>query len=183
MPQVRLPPREEGFHKRAFAEDYVIWMCGPEWKAQRDAWYSRHPRLCFVCDPEHREHLRLHHVTYERVAAPLDEDLVALCEECHTQAHLYVERHLDDEDSLRNAHVELRSLRLAKRKVRSERAAATIERARERKRARLRIVRGLLRELEALGDALTPQEKLEKVNLEEELGGPLPSAGSGTPLR
>ena len=108
---------------------------------------------------------------------------MALCEECHTQAHLYVERHLDDEDSLRNAHVELRSLRLAKRKVRSERAAATIERARERKRARLRIVRGLLRELEALGDALTPQEKLEKVNLEEELGGPLPSAGSGTPLR
>lgn len=138
---MRLPRQEEAFQKRAFREPYKIWVLGPVWKAQRDAWYSRHPlRLCFVCDAGTQcARIELHHVTYERAADPRDEDLVMLCEACHEQVHHYVQEHLDDEDSLRTAHEVLHAERLAEHARCRAQWRATFENWR---RARVRRRRG-----------------------------------------
>jgi len=177
--RVKLPVREKGFFSKwefvlwAFYSDWIREPDG-KWAAQREAWYSRHEKKCFVCTGPNR--IRLHHTTYERADAPLDEDLVSLCEECHQRVHEYVEQHLDKDDSLLIAHRVLRQefdQEVALRKAESDRQAAKahesylrkINREDERRHIARRDLAALNR-LEAT-TGLTPAQKMDKVNLEE----------------
>lgn len=86
------------------AARFEDWLARPdgEWAGHREVWFVRHPGArCFLCPSTD---VQLHHRTYERIAEPLDEDLVPLCASHHAEVHVYVAGRVDDEDSLLNAH-------------------------------------------------------------------------------
>lgn len=183
---MHLPPRERAFlfaFEKTLPVAYGHWIDRPdgEWAAQRAAWFSRHPRRCFACSSGRR--VQLHHRTYERLADPLDDDLVALCQSCHAKVHAYVDEHLEDEDSLRRAHEVLRAQREtklelarlqslaklhARRLARRAPVAAQSNLDASRRHARLDAIERELRELGAASEDLAPAEKVRMVNLQEE---------------
>lgn len=66
---------------------YDEYIDSPQWRRRRVEYFARHNRLCRVCGKGKKIHL--HHLTYERMGAELDRDLMALCERCHSAIHGY----------------------------------------------------------------------------------------------
>lgn len=65
--------------------DHDRFIRSKRWIDRRDRYFSEHPKKCARCDTQKRIHL--HHKTYERVGAELNEDLTPLCELCHSIVH------------------------------------------------------------------------------------------------
>jgi hypothetical protein len=63
---------------------YYKYLQTESWLATRDRVVAARP-MCEIC----RSHAtgQVHHLTYERVGAELDEDLVAVCRPCHAGLH------------------------------------------------------------------------------------------------
>lgn len=61
------------------------------WVDFKDGYYTRHPRVCYISGATTRLHL--HHITYERLGAELDEDVVPLHEFWHKVVHHLVKEH------------------------------------------------------------------------------------------
>jgi hypothetical protein len=70
---------------RIWWEQYVRYIRSSTWQARRTRIMIRDKLTCQSC------HLKpatqVHHKTYERLGEELDEDLVALCFECHKAEH------------------------------------------------------------------------------------------------
>jgi HNH endonuclease len=65
------------------------YIASQEWRRRRRAFLAKHA-LCNRCGRDNDEHHRLfgtalhvHHVSYARLGAELDEDLETLCKDCH----------------------------------------------------------------------------------------------------
>lgn len=78
---------------------YAAWMSSPEWRARRRAWLTswraRHQGdpCCAVCGQSWgRYGLDLHHRSYRHLGAERDDELLALCRDCHDHVHLLLER-------------------------------------------------------------------------------------------
>jgi 5-methylcytosine-specific restriction endonuclease McrA len=72
--------------------DYNEYMESEAWQRRRlnilvaRQWRCEKCRLdCSI--PQRRGYINVHHLTYERLGAEWAEDLMALCRECHRQAH------------------------------------------------------------------------------------------------
>lgn len=75
--EVRL--RELGYR------NYPAYLQSAAWRDVRQRYRASDlPQVCMCGDPD----VQLHHTTYERVGRELLEDLIPLCQPCHTQAHL-----------------------------------------------------------------------------------------------
>lgn len=55
------------------------------WCRRRRKYYQGHRRVCAVCRGVTR--IQLHHLTYERMYAERDSDLIPLCRKHHKLAH------------------------------------------------------------------------------------------------
>jgi hypothetical protein len=96
---VRTPRRRDQsslIRRRAI---YDAYLASRAWRQRRKAWYAARltqrgiPPTCLVCDREWslREG-HLHHLTYMRVGAEDDRDLVPLCARHHHRLHEVLER-------------------------------------------------------------------------------------------
>ena len=65
--------------------NYVSYIQSDCWLARRHAYYATHARECVGC--KSTDGVELHHLSYERVYAELDTDLMPLCQRCHSQVH------------------------------------------------------------------------------------------------
>jgi nucleoside 2-deoxyribosyltransferase len=67
---------------------YRDYLATAHWKAMRAKILQKAGYRCQVCNA-HQEHITLtvHHRTYERIGAEREEDLIALCEKCHSIFH------------------------------------------------------------------------------------------------
>lgn len=65
--------------------DYRAYLATPEWWARRDERVRAAGGRCQVCYSDRR--LNCHHRTYERIGRELPEDLIVLCEACHSLFH------------------------------------------------------------------------------------------------
>ena len=63
-------------------EDYIS---SAGWEKRRADYFAGHARKCFACGA--RDKIQLHHKTYARMGRELDEDLMPLCERCHSEVH------------------------------------------------------------------------------------------------
>lgn len=72
-------------HERVWWERYTEYMNSPQWRARRSRIMLRDNFICQACHVKPANHV--HHKTYERLGEELDEDLVALCFECHKAEH------------------------------------------------------------------------------------------------
>lgn len=70
--------------------DYETYIASRGWEKRRSDYFSKHARRCMACGAEKKIHL--HHKTYVRMGHELDEDLVPLCESCHSKVHTIYNR-------------------------------------------------------------------------------------------
>lgn len=68
-----------------YRERYDHYINSKRWQKRRIAYYAVHDKRCRACDST--EQIHLHHHTYARMGYEHDDDLVPLCESCHTQVH------------------------------------------------------------------------------------------------
>lgn len=87
----------EVFSAKRFAEEacsrpssesltYDSYLRSREWRELRSRIMSRDMRTCPCGAPA----LHVHHLTYERLFAEHDDDLVSVCQACHTRIHFLV---------------------------------------------------------------------------------------------
>jgi len=69
--------------------NYAEYINSQEWRRRRRAYLKKHA-LCNRCGMDNDEHksvygtaLHVHHASYARLGAELDDDLEALCKKCH----------------------------------------------------------------------------------------------------
>jgi 5-methylcytosine-specific restriction endonuclease McrA len=55
------------------------------WNLRRQAYLTSHGPDCELCRME--KAAQVHHLNYERLGSETDDDLVALCEQCHRLLH------------------------------------------------------------------------------------------------
>ena len=67
----------------AAAYDEYLWQL--HWRETRKKALKRAGYRCEKCENQVRLHV--HHKTYARLGQELDGDLLALCTECHNEAH------------------------------------------------------------------------------------------------
>lgn len=65
--------------------DYDTYIRSQSWRIRADAAKRRAGGRCQVCNGADR--LNAHHRTYERIGHEQDDDLIVLCEDCHTLFH------------------------------------------------------------------------------------------------
>ena len=63
---------------------YLTYIESEAWRKRKREVIAARGRACERCGE--RKGLQLHHLTYERLGAEWDEDLVLLCERCHRWA-------------------------------------------------------------------------------------------------
>jgi hypothetical protein len=90
-----LPQRKKGWKKVAPAAEkskaqnrrlsYHEYIKSDLWRLRRYVYFKQHPRRCTACPA--RSGVTLHHLSYENLGNEPDEDLVALCWECHGEFH------------------------------------------------------------------------------------------------
>lgn len=64
---------------------YEFYLRSTAWKRRKDEYYSTHAKRCSACGS--KKSIHLHHMTYERLGAERDSDLVPLCYGCHEKVH------------------------------------------------------------------------------------------------
>lgn len=69
----------------SYRDEYIKFMASDKWATRKRVYYSGHEKKCKACGSD--ENIHLHHKTYERMGSELDEDLVPLCQTCHTKVH------------------------------------------------------------------------------------------------
>lgn len=88
-PGKRRKPRPEPL----LAIDYAAYMRSPAWKRKRAKILATAKNKCAGCGRRARH---VHHRTYERLGCEYDQDLVAVCLDCHRDIHLYHVEHAGD---------------------------------------------------------------------------------------
>ena len=67
--------------------DYKLYLLSEHWKHIRDMALNRDAYTCRICGTG--INLRVHHVNYEHVGTEQElDDVVTLCEECHSKVHI-----------------------------------------------------------------------------------------------
>lgn len=64
---------------------YAEYITSRDWELRKKRYFATNYKGCWACG--RTKDIHLHHHTYERLGAELDEDLVPLCEVCHTNVH------------------------------------------------------------------------------------------------
>jgi len=67
---------------------YEKYIKSSAWLKRKKKWFKKYGKWCRICDSKK---VHLHHRTYDNFTQEKDEDLVALCEFCHTLVHQYHE--------------------------------------------------------------------------------------------
>jgi 5-methylcytosine-specific restriction endonuclease McrA len=79
-------------HKSTWQTEHAQYLQTKEWKDKRELVLARDGRKCTDCGST--ENLQIHHLTYDHFKNEPLEDLVTLCNICHTSRHakIYKER-------------------------------------------------------------------------------------------
>ena len=71
-----------------YKAEYQAYLKSPEWKEMRARILKRDGYACLACGS--KDHLQVHHRTYNRVGAEIEIDLRTLCGRCHESIHAIV---------------------------------------------------------------------------------------------
>ena len=66
--------------------NYNDYMQSPEWKKKKESI----KRVCYICGSE--KNINVHHRSYSRLGHETERDLIALCQECHSDVHGFIMR-------------------------------------------------------------------------------------------
>jgi len=95
---VRFIKEKKKKHENRFVTPkYKVYIKSGAWKRRKAQYYQTHPKQCVACKNVYR--VGLHHINYKRVGRELDEDLVALCWNCHGKYHGIYGVHQDNEEN------------------------------------------------------------------------------------
>jgi hypothetical protein len=66
--------------------NYRKYINSRRWKKRRLRYYRKFGKACAACRTADAP-ITLHHMSYDRLGAELDDDLLALCRPCHDRLH------------------------------------------------------------------------------------------------
>lgn len=66
-------------------QSYAEYQKGEHWITFRETYFKTHSKICCHCRNDRR--IGLHHITYDRLGAELETDVVPLCWGCHRRTH------------------------------------------------------------------------------------------------
>lgn len=69
---------------------YTDYLRSEEWKAVREKLFIERGKICECCGSEKKIHV--HHLHYNTLTFERMEDLKVLCEKCHNQEHININR-------------------------------------------------------------------------------------------
>jgi hypothetical protein len=83
--------KSEAMKRQTRAERYSEYINSPEWREKRRRYFAskRLPKTCLVCGSAE---VQLHHRTYRRLGHEHLQDLVPLCQLCHSAGHDLIRR-------------------------------------------------------------------------------------------
>lgn len=64
---------------------YRAYLHSKEWKAKRQQLFKERGKKCEICGDTNQ--LEIHHITYDRLYNELSEDLLIVCNPCHSNLH------------------------------------------------------------------------------------------------
>ena len=77
--------QEKPKYKKPPKVDYKKYILSKEWWKRRFLFYKKFGKKCAACRSE--KNLNVHHATYQNLGREKDEDLFALCKNCHKEYH------------------------------------------------------------------------------------------------
>lgn len=83
--------REETVKRDHFQPKKPPYMKSKRWRKKRAKVLARDGHKCVQCKRSDRQ-LHVHHLTYERYGNERLDDLVTLCERCHSTEHKWLKR-------------------------------------------------------------------------------------------
>ena len=86
---------------------YKEYLRSSHWKNIKHLCLKKKKYCCFICN-ESTEILSLHHTTYKNIGKEKINDLVFVCEKCHSGLHKFLDKQKNKQINLSNAHVHLR---------------------------------------------------------------------------
>lgn len=116
---------------QAEIDAYACYLESEHWRKLRyrmGLWPSARVQTCAACGTPHGS-FELHHLTYARLGSERDEDLLILCKQCHSDTHQEVRAGTD----LHQAHLPVRTKKLAERAFREEEIFARARAQRQEK--------------------------------------------------
>lgn len=66
-------------------QNYHEYLRCDHWIAFRNAYFQSHDKTCWHCHSNYKT--CLHHITYDRIGAETDNDVIPLCRHCHIRVH------------------------------------------------------------------------------------------------
>jgi hypothetical protein len=66
---------------------YERYMASDHWKARKDRYFRTHEKRCAACGSV--DEVQLHHLSYEKMGREPNDDLMPLCQICHSLVHEY----------------------------------------------------------------------------------------------
>ncbi len=85
--------------------DYSLYLKSSWWRKRRKKFWKKYDRICFCCG---RYASEIHHCSYKNKGKEKDEDLVAICGECHREVTDMV---FLKEAELKDAHIILQKIK------------------------------------------------------------------------
>lgn len=64
---------------------YKVYIKSKWWTKRKNEYYRKHKKQCQACFTT--KYINLHHIVYKNFGYEADEDLVALCVDCHGEFH------------------------------------------------------------------------------------------------
>lgn len=76
------------FKKKSYKQDYLKYLDSIDWEKKRQRTFMFKGEECEIC--ERKDHLHIHHATYDNFKDEKDEDLFVFCKDCHYEYHEYI---------------------------------------------------------------------------------------------
>jgi hypothetical protein len=91
-------------------QSYTEYLQCEYWNAFKRTYFETHAKICFHCH-SHRK-IELHHLTYDRLGSERYEDVVVLCQYCHSLTHRLIK---ERRSHLYEAHLYLDTITATKK--------------------------------------------------------------------
>lgn len=77
--------RKKREYKKRIPKKYALYIKSKFWTKRKNDYYRVHKKICQACSS--KKFINLHHILYEDFGFEKDENLVALCRDCHEEFH------------------------------------------------------------------------------------------------
>lgn len=73
---------------KGYKQEYLTYLDSVDWEKKRQRTFMFKGEECEICG--RKDHIHIHHATYDNFKDEKDEDLFVFCKDCHYEYHEYI---------------------------------------------------------------------------------------------